>query len=423
MDAITKRMQVPDEPGMPRSAAPSIMFLVSPGTAPTGIGGGSQLIAHDLLEAFSKRGCSVSFCCMVKPARFTGGQAEVQSTLDAGVPDGLQIFFAQRNLDQRDTAFVSDAIARCKPDIIYCYGAEAAALAAHAGSPAMRLVTFYDPPHSMAWHRALCDLHYGTVRTKLRAVRKWSDLLGRWRSYRKHHLPGVDSADVVLGHAHHYGITHGKALERKVEYFPNPLLPVPAITRRPSKLPTFISVGNISSTVSRAGLQFLAYDALPYLRRALEEKELSIRIIGGGTSTEDYAETLKACPGIYFDGFLSADQLLEQYETCAALIVPTPIPIGFRTRIVDAFRYGVPVISHIANKAGFAELKNGQNCLLASNGKEFSDAMLSVARNQAIAERVAANALAEFHQSYSALVYVDKVLEFHRDWETGRAPA
>ena len=95
-----------------------------------------------------------------------------------------------------------------------------------------------------------------------------------------------------------------------------------------------------------------------------------------------------------------------------AMLVPTPIKIGFRTRILEAFRYGVAVIAHEANVAGMPELKNEHNALLAKTGKEFSDAILRLTNNPNDAITIGNNGYNDFSRQLNADVVAYKILEF-----------
>jgi glycosyltransferase involved in cell wall biosynthesis len=401
---------------------PAVLFVAAPGWTPaaTGIGGGTAIISHSLLNVFAEKGARVGFCALIKPKQFPGiNEANAAARL-SGVPDNISLFLGPRMLNDADGQIVADAVNRFQPDIIYCYGPEAALHASLTGSTALRIVTFYDPPHTISLHRMGCDLRYGTMREKVGALRKWRSLLGRWRSYRGSHLRGLATADVIIAHAYNHGQQHARTLGRSVGYFPNPVLPVTPVSRGDlTKPPTFLLVGSVTSTVSRTGLQYFVHEVLRHLRPALERGDLQIKIIGGGDLREAYFETLKATTGIHIAGFIDQDALISEYAKCAAILVPTPIPVGFRTRIIDGFRYGVPVITHTANRAGFVELEDGRNCLMADDGRMFAHRILDTVADQSIAERVAARALLEFSQEYSAQVYYDFIYDY---WKGGKAP-
>jgi glycosyltransferase involved in cell wall biosynthesis len=250
----------------------------------------------------------------------------------------------------------------------------------------------------------LSDLKDGSWRTRIGAIRKWRDIYGRWRRYRSTELPAISTADIILGHSWNNGREYERDLKRPVLYFPNPLSAV-EVKRQPASPPVFILAGAINSTVSRTGLRFLTREVLPHISDILKSGRLTIRVIGGGTLEEPFMETLRSTTGVELTGYLHHDQLEAEYANCQAMLVPTPLPVGFRTRIVDAFRHGIPVVAHTANQSGFRELKSGTNCYLAGSGREFAEKIRMLVAEPDRGQTVAATALAEFEASYSVDAY------------------
>src|SRR6185503_9227039 len=106
------------------------------------------------------------------------------------------------------------------------------------------------------------------------------------------------------------------------------------------------------------------------------------------------------------------EDLDEEMDKVTAILVPTPIKLGARVRILEAFRYGVAVISHQANKAGMPELEHNRNLLLASSGQEFADAMLRLAAHQEDAVRLGRTAFEEFSRELNSTVTAKRILRF-----------
>ena len=74
----------------------------------------------------------------------------------------------------------------------------------------------------------------------------------------------------------------------------------------------------------------------------------------------------------------NVDNLAQQYEDSDLILVPTPITLGIRVRILTAMMYGKLIIAHTSNKQGIPELENEYNCLLGCSGKELSDQIIKV---------------------------------------------
>jgi glycosyltransferase involved in cell wall biosynthesis len=109
-------------------------------------------------------------------------------------------------------------------------------------------------------------------------------------------------------------------------------------------------------------------------------------------------------------GYVATERLLEEYARCVALLVPSPLGKQSPTRVLDAFRRGIPVIAHRANQRAFHELAHGQNCLLASNGAGFAAAMRDAIANPEVMACVAKRARREFEKLYCAERFCDFII-------------
>ncbi len=106
------------------------------------------------------------------------------------------------------------------------------------------------------------------------------------------------------------------------------------------------------------------------------------------------------------------EDLTNEFAASTALLVPTPITLGFRTRIVDAFRHGVTVVAHAANGLGMAELAHERNALVTSTPEDFAAAVVGLARAPDEAERLGAAAFADFNAALSGVLVAKRLLEF-----------
>jgi glycosyltransferase involved in cell wall biosynthesis len=95
-----------------------------------------------------------------------------------------------------------------------------------------------------------------------------------------------------------------------------------------------------------------------------------------------------------------------------ALLVPTPITIGFRTRILEAFRHGVAVIAHEANAVGMPELKHEHNALVSKKGKDFAGAILRLTNKPIDAITIGNNGFSDFSRQLNSDFVGSKILEF-----------
>jgi glycosyltransferase involved in cell wall biosynthesis len=134
---------------------------------------------------------------------------------------------------------------------------------------------------------------------------------------------------------------------------------------------------------------------------------MRIRIVGRGELSADLTAALRR-PGVEILGYVADDRLLEEYARCVALLVPSPLGRQSPTRVLDAFRRGIPVIAHAANQGALHEMADQRNCILAGNGESFAAALRHAIANPAFMESLAKRAREEFETLYC----VDHFSEF-----------
>jgi len=391
---------------------PRILFIATPSWLPALSTSGSPMIAHALTKAFATRGWGVGFLGLVKPDRWPGSEKANERIRAADADRQSCLWYSPRTLTHSDDLAVAAVIGEMDPEIVYCFGPEAAMLARRAHPRGRIVTTFYEPPYLPALYKRLIALKFAPLRTRLNALCDLPGMLKRWLHERKSDLPGLAAADVVIAHSYNHSVKYSRKLNRRVEYFPNPLEQVAPVDRKTAhRPPAFLLAGNVASTVSLSGFYFLRDQVLPHLAHELSRGDLQIMIIGGGKLPEALSSALAMYPNVNILGHVDEARLRDVYSRAIALLVPTPIPVGFRTRIVDAFRHGVPAIVHAANRAGFRQLEHGQNCLMTSNGAQFAQLMRDALADPGRMQTIAQTARKEFEQYYSADVFYRFIVE------------
>ncbi len=106
------------------------------------------------------------------------------------------------------------------------------------------------------------------------------------------------------------------------------------------------------------------------------------------------------------------DEIQNEFLSSAIILVPTPIPLGFRVRIAEAFSYGCFVIAHKNNALGMPELINGENVILADSGQEFTRAIKLYLETQIYDVLLAEQARKTFEEKYDSLIVTEKLLDY-----------
>ena len=77
-----------------------------------------------------------------------------------------------------------------------------------------------------------------------------------------------------------------------------------------------------------------------------------------------------------------------EFFTADVFLVPMPITLGFRSRVITAFSYGVCGVIHAANQAGLPELVHEENALIARTGKGLVSQIARAVSDTALADRI-----------------------------------
>jgi len=233
-------------------------------------------------------------------------------------------------------------------------------------------------------------------------------LIKTWNNYRKV-INIYPKADFIINHAAHHADWHRRRHGKKTLYVPNPVPPL--FNENPHKEVTkparFILLGGLGSVSTTSGLGWFAQHVYPLIEPKLINGEIEIHLIGRHTPRGPFVNKMQH---LIYRGYVE-DLGIEMLKS-TALLVPTPIKIGFRTRILEAFRYGVAVIAHEANAVGMPELKHEHNALLSKKGKDFADAILRLTNKPIDAITIGNNGFSDFSRQLNSDFVGSKILEF-----------
>jgi glycosyltransferase involved in cell wall biosynthesis len=146
------------------------------------------------------------------------------------------------------------------------------------------------------------------------------------------------------------------------------------------------------------------YKVYPLLEPLILQDQFEIHLIGAGELSQSLDRRM--CHVIrrgYKD-------LTDEFQSATALLAPTPIDLGSRTRIIDAFRHGTAVIAHAVNASGLPEIVRAAK--LASKPVEFADAIIAFSTDPAIVEQHSNAGFQLFQNELDATVIGKKIVEF-----------
>ena len=396
--------------GTPNPGGKKILFIAAPGAIPAQSTSGTPMIFTSIINTFADQGWSIGYLCLLKDKNWADDDELHRQAKESPVSKAVRYWIERYTYAEPDRAAAETVIEEFEPDVIYCLGHRAANTIVDAKTDAYRICTFYDSQHMGQIEKILYLLRWNRPRTWAWALIALPYVWAQYKEHAQKEIPILKKMDLTISHSHDTSLIYKRKLGTNVGYFPNPLEVVEPLERveQNDAPPTFMLSGAVNSTVSYTGLKFFLDEVLPHLRQELENDEIQIKITGGGRLSKDLYP-LRDIPNVHLMGYLSHEDLLKEYQIAKALIVPTPIKMGFRTRIMDAFRRGVPTIVHSANQAGFRELEHNKNCLMVSNGRDMAELIKQTAKGATNTGPIAQQALEEFQTRYSVGHFVDYI--------------
>ncbi|MBN1657074.1 MAG: glycosyltransferase [Anaerolineae bacterium] len=164
-----------------------------------------------------------------------------------------------------------------------------------------------------------------------------------------------------------------EAFESRLTVMPicvDPGTVVPAV-HRDSGQPTILHLGTMFWPPNAEGVAWFARDVLPLVHRQLPDA----RFVVVGKNPPPEVEALDADPCVMVTGYV---QELEPYLAAAdVFVVPVHAGTGMRVKILDAWLWGLPVVSTTIGAEGI-EIVPGENILIGDDTNSFADAVVSL---------------------------------------------
>jgi glycosyltransferase involved in cell wall biosynthesis len=170
--------------------------------------------------------------------------------------------------------------------------------------------------------------------------------------------------------------------------------------------PRLLLMGHLRGVATMEGLDLFAQGVLPRLEAALGPDAFDVRLVGGYEAPPELARALDR-PSVTFAGH--TEDATGEFLSATAMIVPTPIKLGTRVRILSAFSHGCPVVAHTANALGIPELAHGDNAWLGSRADALADGILAVFRDAVLRERLSERGRSTFEQFFAPPVAVGRI--------------
>jgi hypothetical protein len=404
--------------------------LVTMGVPSQSSGSGGSQTTATLATSLMERGHAVTVCSIVVPEYVDPAGTAWREQLRAAEDLGLRVrcvmsdawnseqrphmsrFRALANpLDEalvptlRDAAAVAETVAELDPDGVLVYNWDALAASAQVRAP--RFGAMSDPRHLPPVYRALEDW-----RAHPRPVRIARDLLRLQARLRREPLL-LRKLLSECEAAGAFGAQHAARLRRQGVVCPYYATPIPDPGRDATASvecdgpPRILLMGHLRGIATRAGLRLLE-QIVPRLERILGRDGFELRIVGGYAPSADQ-DRLLAHRSVRFLGYVP--QIDDELRAADVLLVPIPIKLGVRVRILTGWSYARCIVAHASNAAGIPELADGHNALLGRSADELAHATADALRNDDQRAQLGAAGRLTFEQRFAAPVAVARLAE------------
>lgn len=159
---------------------------------------------------------------------------------------------------------------------------------------------------------------------------------------------------------------------------------VPLVSHRKGGVPTILHLGTMFWPPNITGVCWFAQEVLPLIHQQLPETHFVV--VGKNPPAE--IQTLTADPRIQVTGYV-ADPM-PYLNTADAFIVPLHAGGGMRVKILDAWLWGLPIISTPIGAEGI-KVRDGENILIAENAQAFAQATLRLLNNPDLNQQLRIN--------------------------------
>jgi hypothetical protein len=169
------------------------------------------------------------------------------------------------------------------------------------------------------------------------------------------------------------------------------------------------NLGKLAATANTHGLEILARDVLPELRRALAGRNFEIHVFGAGAPHAAIARLL-AAPEIRLRGFVEdIDGELMTSPIFLCLNNASRFKVG-HTRYLHAWSLGCCVVAHRDAALSMPEMVSGENCLLGGSAQEIGDMIAAAAKDSDLRRRLGEAGYATFAEKFTATAVVEELL-------------
>lgn len=300
---------------------------------------------------------------------------------------------------------VRDLVTRVKPDVVLAYPLTAVAAIRAVDGP--RVAVVVDLPHLVAWYR----WRFATIRSPRQWIGPTLGLLAA-RKHVRFMRELLSPCEAVINLAAHHAAWLREHGVPQCIYVPMPTLDLAEGRWRRSSGPRtpakILLLGNLRGAATLPGLYVFAREILPALERRLGSAAFEAHLVGRYKPPPDLAPLLSR-PTVRMRGYV--DDIREEFSSADVLLVPTPIALGTRTRMIIGAAFGCCMVAHQANVLGTPEFGDGRDVLLGRDGCEMAEAVIRVLTDATLRERLGREARTTYERHFTVETAGRRLLE------------
>ena len=175
-----------------------------------------------------------------------------------------------------------------------------------------------------------------------------------------------------------------------------------------SASPFILIIGDIGTTSTSYGIEYIFKDVIPRLDREYGADGYKLHLVGGGKPQKNLEFAFNH-PAIVLRGRVVPAE--PEFLHSNVLLVPTPINLGIRVRVITAFSLASCVVAHTANAEGVPEMKHEENCLLADSGPGLAKQVVRALKEPSLRKRLGQNARITYENYFSEQVAGERIVK------------
>lgn len=169
-----------------------------------------------------------------------------------------------------------------------------------------------------------------------------------------------------------------------------------------------VLLGALHGTATTSGLRLFAHEIYPEVCSSIGEDNFEVHVIGSG-SWPDGIRDITHRANVFKRGYV--EDLQSEMLSSDVLVVPTPINLGIRVRVLTALSYGQCIVAHKANACGIPELVDAKNSLLGGSGIELASLIVDAYKDPLLRRRLEEGARRTYEEFFSERIAAGRVLD------------